>query len=417
VEYTYDLTIDTASQVTRAEPRGQTIKIPFTVYPKTMSMDAYVTPGDDKLKVKTVSLDTKTGKGEVEVTPVGEAYDVKLNIRARNPNDPANGTVIRTHTFNIYYDQIHFIPEFNLRAGSFSYFNPQEGSAGTLHLGDGETQTFSLRVLEPNADIRNITVTFNPGNTQDAGISKDTETDNQELWRITHSADIQAEKNYLVNYKLTYSYAAYAGSYLYPDPPDYYYSEDGTPYPSYSYSPPYPSLDRFFHLLGRVSNIVNADLDIAAFRKYYPSFNVLYEIADGILPAGFPEESFTSYTVEPNSVTTGSSDDPDGPSTNIEGFNVNYKVFTVTYTPISPFFVPQSQIDSYLSRYIYKTARNKEYQIFDKSILQLVLNNDPTITDTRHGSITVSYTRFTGQGAAYTIPVIVEIRNCPAYMK
>ena len=62
---------------------------------------------------------------------------------------------------------------FDFQAGSFSYYeeNNGNGNFGTLYLGDGESYSFYLEVAEPNAKLSDVTVTFAEGVSSDTKIS------------------------------------------------------------------------------------------------------------------------------------------------------------------------------------------------------------------------------------------------------
>jgi hypothetical protein len=88
------------------------------------------------------------------------------------------------------------------------------------------------------------------------------------------------------------------------------------------------------------------------------------------------------------------------------------------YQPVTPYTVSSKEkFAGDNPQYKYLRYGVTPLYLFDLNLLELVVDTDPTIDATQHGSITISYTRFTGQGATYTVPVIVEIRSCPAYMK
>jgi hypothetical protein len=198
VEYTYEFELKTSGIITREPRAGNTITIPFRVFPTDLEITAQVSdPG--KLEVKSVSLNTLTGEGNVEVTPLGEKNGLTVTISAVNPQDRINTPIIRTQYINLRYENLIITPVFDFEAGSFSYYDAR---TNTLYLGDGEQSLFHLNILEENAELENLQVFWQSvnGSTVDnkevkngghISLAKESGTSNsgEPLWRIGHNTD------------------------------------------------------------------------------------------------------------------------------------------------------------------------------------------------------------------------------------
>jgi hypothetical protein len=95
VEYTYEFELKTSGIIAREPVNGDTITIPFRVFPADLEITARVSD-PEKLEVKSVSLNTLTGEGTVELTPLGEKKGLAVTLSAVNPQDTVNTPVIRT---------------------------------------------------------------------------------------------------------------------------------------------------------------------------------------------------------------------------------------------------------------------------------------------------------------------------------
>jgi phage baseplate assembly protein gpV len=123
VEYTYEFALHTSGILT-AEPRsGNTITIPFRVFPTDLEVTAAVSD-PHKMEVKSVSLNTVTGNGEVVITPLGEKNGLFVTLQAVNPKDRVNTPIIRTQYINLRYQNLTITPVFDLEAGAFPGMTP-----------------------------------------------------------------------------------------------------------------------------------------------------------------------------------------------------------------------------------------------------------------------------------------------------
>jgi hypothetical protein len=230
VEYTYEFELKTSGIITREPRAGNTITIPFRVFPTDLEITAQVSD-PAKLEVKSVSLNTLTGEGNVEVTPLGEKNGLTVTISATNPQDRVNTPIIRTQYINLRYENLTITPVFDFEAGSFSYY---DAGTNTLYLGDGEQSLFHLNILEENAELENLQVFWQSvnGSTVDnkevkngghISLAKESGTSNsgEPLWRIGHNQDhLSASPFFLISKDLFYT--VFAQKYTYTtvtDPP------------------------------------------------------------------------------------------------------------------------------------------------------------------------------------------------------
>jgi hypothetical protein len=215
VEYTYEFELKTSGVITKEPRAGNTITIPFRVFPADLEITAQVSdPG--KLEVKSVSQNTLTGEGTVELTPLGEKNGLAVTISATNPQDGINTPIIRTQYVNLRYENLTITPVFDFEAGSFSYY---DAGTNTLYLGDGEQSLFHLDILEENAELENLQVFWqsvngsaadnkeakNGGHISLAGESG-TSNSGEPLWRIGHNLDhVSPNLFYLISRDLFYT--------------------------------------------------------------------------------------------------------------------------------------------------------------------------------------------------------------------
>jgi hypothetical protein len=202
VEYTYEFVVKTSGILT-AEPRsGNTITIPFRVFPADLEVTAAVSD-PQKMEVKSVSMNTVTGNGEVVITPLGEQNGLFVTLTATNPKDRINTPIIRTQYINLRYQNLTITPVFDLEAGAFSRY---DSAANTLYLGDGEQALFHLNILEKNAELEDLQVFWQSvdGATVDnkeaknggyISVSKETGSSDsgEQLWRVGHRLDHLSE--------------------------------------------------------------------------------------------------------------------------------------------------------------------------------------------------------------------------------
>jgi hypothetical protein len=230
VEYTYEFELKTSGVITREPRAGNTITIPFRVFPADLEITVQVSdPG--KLEVKSVSLNTLTGEGKVELTPLGEKNGLTVTISATNPQDRINTPIMRTQHINLRYENLTITPVFDFEAGAFSYYDSR---TNTLYLGDGEQSLFHLDILEENAELENLQVFWQSvnGSTVDnkevkngghISLAKESGTSNsgEPLWRIGHNLDhLSTSPFFLISKDLYYKVQSKKYSYItVQDPP------------------------------------------------------------------------------------------------------------------------------------------------------------------------------------------------------
>lgn len=171
-EYNYELEFDGESGIITMHPDDSGIvttknsphnlaKIPFHVYPKS-GMEIDIISSDPAIEISSYSFDPSNGTGIIYVKALTEETGGYITLTATNPDDKVNTPISRKKYINSKYDRYTINPVFDFGAGSFSYYKPNEnnGCAGTLHLGDGESYSFYLDIKEPNAKLNKITVNF-----------------------------------------------------------------------------------------------------------------------------------------------------------------------------------------------------------------------------------------------------------------
>jgi hypothetical protein len=230
VEYTYEFELKTSGIITKEPRNGNTITIPFRVFPTDLEITARVSdPG--KLEVKSVSLNTLTGEGAVVLTPLGEKKGLSVTLHAVNPKDPVNTPIIRTQYLDLRYEHLTITPVFDFDAGSFSYY---DAKTNTLYLGDGEQSLFHLNILEENAELENLQVFWQSVNGSAAdnkevkngghiSLAKESGASDsgEPLWRIGHNLDHLSTSPFFLISKDLY-YTVFAQKYTYitvTDPP------------------------------------------------------------------------------------------------------------------------------------------------------------------------------------------------------
>jgi hypothetical protein len=215
VEYIYEVELKTSGIIT-AEPRsGTTITIPFRVFPSDLEVTAEVSDAK-KIEVKSVSLNTSTGNGEVVVTALGEKSGLSVTLKATNPKDRVNTPIIRTQYIDLRYEDITITPVFDMEAGAFSYY---DAKTNTLYLGDGEQALFHLSIAEENVEMDNLQIfwqSVNGANVDNqeiknggyVALTKENGTSNsgEQLWRIGHTLDhLSSSLFYLISKDLYYA--------------------------------------------------------------------------------------------------------------------------------------------------------------------------------------------------------------------
>ena len=215
VEYTYEFELKTSGIITREPRAGNTIAIPFRVFPADLEVTAQVSD-PQKMEVKSVSQNTVTGNGEVVITPLGEKKGLSVTLSATNPKDRVNTPIIRTQYIDLRYENLTITPVFDFEAGSFSYYDER---TNTLYLGDGEQSLFHLNIQEENAELENLQVFWQSvnGSTVDnkevkngghISLAKESGASDsgEPLWRIGHTLDhLSTSPFYLISKDLFYT--------------------------------------------------------------------------------------------------------------------------------------------------------------------------------------------------------------------
>jgi hypothetical protein len=214
VEYTYEFVLKTSGIITGEPRNGNTLAIPFRVFPPDLDITAQVSD-QKKLEIKSISLNKLTGEGKVEATPLGEKNGLFVTISASNPRDKVNTPIIRTQYINLRYQNLSITPVFDFEAGSFSSY---DGKTNTLYLGDGEQTLFHLKVLEENTNLENLQVFWQSVNGATADNTEagsggaislarenSSASSGEQLWRIGHNSDyLSGEPYYLISRDLKY---------------------------------------------------------------------------------------------------------------------------------------------------------------------------------------------------------------------
>lgn len=218
VEYNYSFNLKTQNVINVEPYPGTVIEIPYSVYPKDLVVELVPISAENSkfVQLYNITHDSSTGTGVIRLEALYEKSGVAVNFTARNPNDPAHASQpLRSMVvLNLVYQNITITPKYSTQSGSYSGFKQLSSSNWELILGDGEDVLFYLDVDKKNADVTNITVSYdfsegsihgkpytktengNPGN-PDGYIEFDqdsTENNNfgggQQLWRIRHNKDI-----------------------------------------------------------------------------------------------------------------------------------------------------------------------------------------------------------------------------------
>lgn len=85
-----------------------------------------------------------------------------------------------------------------------------------------------------------------------------------------------------------------------------------------------------------------------------------------------------------------------------------------TYTLCTPYKIPRQNFKNYLPA-SYQQAGG---YLYDTGLFDSAADDDPTIDSRYTGTIEISYRQAArGITKIYSIPVAIEIRSCPAYMK
>jgi hypothetical protein len=454
VEHTYDLTINAPLQI-KLQPDEKVYKLPFTVYPKAMNIEAF-SSNNGKLQIRSVSLDTRTGNGEIEVVPSGEELNVTLTVKASNPKDPVNGVITRDRLFHVYYDNIEFDFEFDYRAGAFTYFNPGEGNNGTLHLGDGETATFRINTPQKNLDISNINVSFSSplsGSTPHARLQQGDNggyislvrdpPGNNNYWSIRHLNDTFTGVGYKVYYKLQAKYTVHEWQ--------------DRAQKLRQYDSAYETR-AFFKVWWEYQGVAEQSGWDDVLPEYFKSSSypyTFYDIAQVYSQSnssyGPDDPEFTHTPVPFNNGQSYTLKTPDPPAgyeevektARISGSGVPHNIsWAITtryirevefrYVPVTPYIVYDLDVNnvlnilnqnyhiSYLYGFIGISSLTYTYtgSLYDTGLLEYFIDNNPAIDTRYQAALNVTYTRaLDGKSYSYVVPVYIEERSCPAYLK
>jgi hypothetical protein len=377
-----------------------------------------------KIQIRSISLDTRTGKGYVEVAPIGEQLNLTVTVKATNPKDPVNGVIEREQLFHVYYSNVEFAFEFDYHSGAFSYFNANEGARGTLHLGDGETMTFQVKTPQKNLDISNLNVTFTSplsGSTPHARLQQGNNGGYIRLikdppgadsfWSLQHTTDI-TDYGYLVKYKLQIKMTVNSG--IYKDAGgvhgnrhfeygrnQFNYTGDLIPlyYNNYTlgqiYSPPgYVTFGSSYY---ERSTFQGDNID----PQLQSTFPIKYESqTHSIYWVQFQWNVFSGY----------------------QRTDYGYSIgVTLNYVPITPYKISvftEDNLRNYLPQeYYIADADGNDYCLYDYGLLERISDSDPSIDAQYQAGLNITYTRsFDGKTYTHTVPVLIDQRSCPAYM-
>lgn len=166
-EYLYEVQFDAGGVVQTEPSKGTVARIPFHVWPTNLEVKATSLCPD--MTIKSYSVDSKTGKGEVLVETSKEFIGEKIQISATNPRDLANTPKFAEQAVNSFYKELHIRPVFNYTTGNFSKYNSNKNE---LVLADGESVSFFLDVQEQNADVNDIKVYWHDGPEKDSKVEQ-----------------------------------------------------------------------------------------------------------------------------------------------------------------------------------------------------------------------------------------------------
>ncbi len=172
-EYLYEVQFDAGGVVQTEPSKGTVARIPFHVWPTNLEVKATSLCPD--MTIKSYSVDTKTGKGEVLVETSREFIGEKIQISATNPRDLANTPKFAEQAVNSYYKSLHLRPVFNYATGNFSKYDANKSE---LVLGDGESVSFYIEVQEENADVSDVEVYWHDGPDDDSRCQKNADPSN-----------------------------------------------------------------------------------------------------------------------------------------------------------------------------------------------------------------------------------------------
>jgi hypothetical protein len=453
VEYTYEFQLKTSGIIT-AEPRnGNTVSIPFRVFPPDLEITAQVSD-PQKLEVKSVSLNKLTGEGIVEVTPLGEKNGLFVTISATNPQDRANTPIIRTQYINLRYQNLAITPVFDFEAGSFSNYDAR---TNTLYLGDGEETLFHLRVLEENANLENLQVFWQSVNGASADntaaanggavtLAKEngTASSGEQLWRVGHKNDyLSGDPYYLIRADLKYRVwkTVYSGSIFTVQVPYEHTDDNGSTYTYYVTE---------YHSTQNVSDspkeILTADPNAGITRWYvytrdwwdllnhkqrvYLRFETASPDMSRALVNSFDGTERT-WTYDNSHYVTQTSDDENGSSVLASyrsGEEYHCEVF---YDPVSPYVLRKSNFEGN-PNYYHPAMSGHEYDwgewwsgsnSWDKVFGASMFHRYATPTSSKnsaviaayYGQIKLTYKRFDGTAGENVINVQIQKRECEAY--
>jgi hypothetical protein len=454
VEYTYEFELKTSGIITREPGAGNTITIPFRVFPADLEISAQVSD-PTKLEVKSVSLNTLTGEGAVELTPLGEKNGLFVTLTATNPKDRVNTPIIRTQYMNLRYENLTITPVFDFAAGSFSSYDTK---TNTLYLGDGEQSLFHLTIKEENAALENLQVFWQSVNgaaadnrttgqsgyitlSKDPGVSDSGEP----LWRIGHEFDyLSAEPYYLISRDLKFRVwkTIYSGDfYTVKIPHEYYDSESGT-------SITYYTSEWRSHQYETDSpvEILTADPN-TAITGWYVYTNDWWDLLDHKQRAylsfrsdspviteamsGYNGEAKT-YTLDKTQKITKEESDGDG-NTRVLASYCNGEVLhgEVFYEPVTPYVLSTARFEGN-PNYYHPRLSGDEYnwggwwnggnswtKTFDAAAFHAyattTTSKNSAILSVSSGQIKLTYKRFDGTSGEKVINVQIQRRDCESY--
>jgi hypothetical protein len=95
---------------------------------------------------------------------------------------------------------------------------------------------------------------------------------------------------------------------------------------------------------------------------------------------------------------------------------------TLNYVPITPYKISvftEDNLRNYLPQeYYIVDADGNDYCLYDYGLLERISDSDPSIDAQYQAGLNITYTRsFDGKTYTHTVPVSIDQRSCPAYMK
>jgi hypothetical protein len=140
--------------------------------------------------------------------------------------------------------------------------------------------------------------------------------------------------------------------------------------------------------------------------------------SDGFLPLAYFLAGYGYNPLYPTPVKYPSHTTPRIQQSALSSF---FYVLYFFYTPITPYIIREASLDNirqYLPQYYTAWATVYTYYLYDLDLLDRYSDTDPVIDAKYQAALNITYTRdFDGKTYTHTVPVSIEERSCPAYMK